>query len=90
MTFREYIEDMLLPEQVVECECKHANPAPVRCPLNGKYHSLEGGQGLGVGLALFIARRNASKFEDAPKTAAGVIKFFDEVKRSLLNEMRTE
>jgi hypothetical protein len=90
VTFRAYIEYMLLPELVVECECQRMNPAPIKCPLGGRYHSPEGGQGLGVGLALFIARKNASRFEDAPKTTVGVIAFFDEVKRSLLNEMKAE
>jgi hypothetical protein len=90
MTFRAYIEDMILPEQEAPCEFRSASPTPIKCPLGGRYHSLEGGQGLPVGLALFIARRNASKFDDAPKTAAGVIAFFGDVKRSIMNEMRTE
>lgn len=87
ITFRDYIEDMLRPEYRAACECQLVSD-PLPCPLGGTYHV--SGQGMGVGLARYLALQNAKSFDDAPPTKAEVLKFFDDVKLSLLNEIIKE
>lgn len=84
LTFREYVYDMLFPTQPTPCGCggSTVGGVPEECP----HVWLEGGQGMSVAMARFVAEKAAPQFVDAPNTRILIRRFVDAIAKEIMTD----